>query len=88
MSLGLGEKTLRSFMTLSFIVGAIGRAGLTMKLGLLRSESRGLKEGASASKSNHSKMCRGHVVLEMVTPTMRTIAVVLVQLAIIIYCMS
>ena len=68
---GFGRRTLRSSLALLSVVGAIGRAGLRKEVGLLRPGP----EGASAP--NGTMKCRGHGVPEMVTPAMRTTAVLL-----------
>ena len=64
-------------LALSSLVGAIGRAGLRKEVGLLRPGPRGPKV---LSAPNGTMMCRGHEVPEMVTPAMRTTAVLLVFL--------
>ena len=66
--------TLRLSLALLSVVGAIGRAGLRKEVGLLRPGAT-WPEGASAP--NGMMMCRGHGVPEMVTPAMRTTAVLL-----------
>ena len=61
-------------LALLSVVGAIGRAGLRKEVGLLRPGPRGPKV------LRHQMvwmMCRGHGVPEMVTPAMRTTAVLL-----------
>ena len=67
---GFGRRTLRSSLALLSVVGAIGRAGLRKEVGLLRPGPRG-------PKVLRHQMVRGHGVPEMVTPAMRTTAVLL-----------
>ena len=74
---GFGRGTLRSSLALLSVVGAIGRAGLRKEVELLRPGPT-WPEGASAP--NGTMMCRGHGVPEMVTPAMRTTAVLLLSL--------
>ena len=76
MSLGSGAgRTPRLSLALLSVVGAIGRADLRKEVGLLRP---GPSRPKGASAPNGKVMCRGHGVPEMVTPAMRTTAVLLV----------
>ena len=61
-------------LALLSVVGAIGRAGLRKEVGLLRPGPRGPNV---LRHLNGTMMCRGHGVPEMVTPAMRTTAVLL-----------
>ena len=77
---GFGRRMLRLSLALLSVVGAIGRAGLKKEVGLLRPGPRGPKVLWAASAPNGTVMCRGHGVPKMVTPAMRTTAVLLVFL--------
>ena len=72
---GFGRRTLRSSLALLSVVGAIGRAGSPQEGGGIAQAWATWPEGASAP--NGTVMCRGHGVPEMVTPAMRTTAVLL-----------
>ena len=61
-------------LALLSVVGAIGRAGPQEGGGIAQAWAA-WPEGASAP--NGTMMCRGHGVPEMVTPAMRTTAVLL-----------
>ena len=60
---GFGWRTLRSSLTLSSVVGTIGRAGLRKNVGLIRPGPRGPK----VLWHQMVVMCRCHEVPEIVT---------------------
>ena len=69
--------SLELVLALSSVVGAIGRTGQRMEVGLLKPGSYGSKV---IRHLNGTLMCRGHGIPEMVTPTMRTTTVLLLYM--------